>query len=81
MTKSLILIILIGVVSFVFTDLRSPSVLYSILLPVLDLLASIFLAIWFVVLFYKLDIKQTASSGSGDVGGFGGFDGGGDCDG
>ena len=47
------------------------------MLPLIVFATLVSLAFWFVALFHKLGINQTASSSSGDSSGFGGFDGGG----
>lgn len=77
MIKSLLIIIALGVPSFMYTDIQSSSAFYSIILPLTVFVTLVSLAFWFVALFHKLGIDQTAGSSSGDSSGFGGFDGGG----
>jgi hypothetical protein len=81
MIKSFLIIVLIGGASFVYTDIDSPSVFYSGVFPLLVLLALLALAVWCVLLFYRLGIAQTANTTAGEPGGFGDFDGGGGGDG
>jgi hypothetical protein len=79
MIKSLLTIIVVGGISFYYTDIESPSLLLSIFLPIINFLALLTLGFWFVTLFHKIGINQTSSSGGGDgTGFFGGGDGGGD---
>ena len=82
MIRGLIFILLIGGISFFFTDLESESALRSVVLPLIDFLALVALMWWFVALFNKLGVKQTSDIGGGDVnihlGGMDGSDGGGD---
>ena len=59
-----ILNLIVGAVSFYFTDVESESALYSVMLPVIDVIALTSLAVWFVALFHKLGIKQTYTSTS-----------------
>ena len=81
MIKSILLIIALGVASFTFTDIRSSSVLYSIILPFFVFISLVALGFWFVALFHKVGINQTSSTSGGDVGGIGEFDGSGGGDG
>lgn len=74
MIKSVPVIVLIGATSFICTDIQSPSVFCSVVLRAIDFLALVALGLWFVLLFYRQGVKQTA-------GGFGGFDAGGGNDG
>lgn len=78
MIKSLVIIVVIGVTSFIYTDMQSPSVFYSGVFPFIVFFSLIALGVWFVMLFHKLGIKQTSNSSSG---GFWGGDGGGGSDG
>ena len=81
MIKSIILICIIGVASFMYTDLESSNTFFSMFLPFVDFISLVALALWFVALFYKNGITQTTESQNGDSGiGFDGSDGGGgDC--
>ena len=81
MIRSLLIIVLIGGTSFVYTDIDSSSVFYSGVLPLLVLLALVAAALWFVLLFHRLGVTQTTHSRGGEPGGFGDFDGGGGGDG
>lgn len=76
MIKSFILITAIGVTSFIYTDIEGSSVFRGIVLPVVDVMSLVAIAIWFVMMFHQKGISQTIDSGGGDGGGFGG---GGDC--
>ena len=73
MIKGLIIIITIGSISFIFTDVKSPSVFFSVMLPLGTFIALVALAIWWVVLLYKLGVNQTSGSSGGGPGDFGGF--------
>jgi|AntRauTorcE11898_2_1112593.scaffolds.fasta_scaffold23557_3 hypothetical protein len=78
MIKSLLAILLVGLAALRYADLNSESALEAIVLPVLCMLSAIGLAVWFVILFYKLGVKQGGlSSYGGGIGGSGGGDGGG----
>lgn len=81
MIKALAIILLIGLPALRYAELGSDSAVEAVLLPVLCLFSGIALAVWFVLLFYKLGVKQSGLTGHGDgVGGFGSGDGGsGDC--
>ena len=80
MIKSIILICIIGTTSIIYTDLKNPNTFFSMFLPFIDFISLVALALWFVTLFHKKGITQTTASQNGDTGGgFGGFDGGGDC--
>lgn len=79
MFKSIFIIIAVGAISFYYTDLNSTSKFYSSILPLVDFIAMVALAIWFVVLFYLQGVNQTTGSGNLDTNafvGFGGYDGG-----
>jgi len=76
MTKSIILIVVIGVMSFKYTDFNSSNIFFSIILPIVDFFSLVSMALWFVILFHRRGISQTVSSGGGDTGGIDG--GGGD---
>ena len=77
MIKSIVLIILIGVSSFIYIDIENENIFFSTFLPVIFVLSLMALGFWFVALFHKKGINQTDSH-HGDSGG--GFDGGGgDC--
>ena len=76
MIKSFILITATGVSSFTYTDIESSGAFHSIVLPIVDVMSLIAIAIWFVMMFHKKGVSQTIDSGGGDGGG---FDGGGDC--
>ncbi len=76
--KSILLIIIIGTTSFIYTDIESENILFSVLLPLIDFISLVAVAIWFVIFFHRQGISQTFdSNGGGDSGGFDG--GGGDC--
>jgi len=79
MLKSLFLIILIGGFSFLYTDIESSSLLFSLFLPIVDFLVLIALGFWFVALFHKTGVNQSSSGsdGTGFLGGDGDGDGGG----
>lgn len=77
MIKSLIAILLIGVISFYYVDIEGESAFLSVVFPVITFLSVLALGFWFVALFHKLGINQSASAIGGDSGGFGGCDGGG----
>lgn len=80
MIKTILLIITIGVTSFIYTDIESSNAFFSMVLPFIDFVALVSLALWFVMLFHKKGITQTSGSDGGDSSGIGGFDGGGgDC--
>lgn len=79
MIKSLLIIISLGVPSFIYTDIQSSSVFDSIMLPLIVFIALVSLAFWFVVLFHKLGINQTVDSSSGGSSGFDGGGGDGGC--
>jgi uncharacterized membrane protein YgcG len=81
MIKSLIIIIIIGITSFSYTNIESNSVFLSVALPILFFISLVALAIWFVAFFNKNNISQTTDSRGSDSGGLGGFDGGGNGDG
>jgi hypothetical protein len=80
MIKSLLIIVLIGGSAFVYTDIDSPSAIYSGVVPLMVLLALVALAVWFVLFIYRLSTTQTATSDGGAAGGFGDFDRGGGGD-
>jgi hypothetical protein len=80
MIRSLLIIVLIGGTSLVYTDIDSPSVFYSRVLPPTLLLALMAPAVWFVLLFHRLGVTQIANSSGGEPGGFGDPDGGGGSD-
>jgi len=75
MIKSIIIICTIGATSFIYTDIESSNVLFSMVLPFVNFLLLISVAIWFVMLFHKNGVNQTTNSRGGDSSG---FDGGGD---
>ena len=72
MYKSLVLILTALFFSVKYTDLSSDEKLYSVMLPLFDMLLFIALALWFVFKFQE-ENKPTSSSDSGfGVGGDGG---------
>lgn len=80
MIKGFILICAIGFTSFIYTDIESSNSFFRIVLPLINFLVLVSLAIWFVLLFHKMGVSQTTDSRGDGSGGFGGFDGGGgDC--
>ncbi len=64
MFKTLIAIVLTGTLSFYFTDLRSEAALYAIVLPIVDALALIALAVWVVIFFHQQGIDEKTVSGA-----------------
>ena len=76
MTKSIIIILAVGITSFFYTDIKSTSMLYSAILPFMDFLALVALALCFVVYFHKHGINKISSSSNFDSTIFSGFDGG-----
>jgi len=79
MFKSILIIITIGAVSFLYTDIESSSTIYSAILPLVDFVDLFALAIWFVVLFNRHGISHTTRSSdfnSTALNNFNGFDGG-----
>jgi hypothetical protein len=76
MIKSLFIIIVSGVISFIFTDIQSSSLLQSAILPFIVFIALVAFAVWLVALSHSFDINQTAGNSGADAGGFGGYDGG-----
>jgi len=76
MIKSLLIIIAVGATSFFYTDIKSTSTLYSAILPFVDFIVLVVLALWFIALFHKQGINQTTSSNNVDSNSFSGFDGG-----
>jgi hypothetical protein len=85
MIKSLFIIIVVGVSSFFYTDIKSNSAFYSGVLPFVDFIVLVALAIWFVVMFQRQGISQTTNYSSvdsfvaGDYNGCDGGDGGDGC--
>lgn len=78
MIKSIVVILITGVTSFIYTDLDNENTFFSLFLPFVVFLSLVALALWFVALFHKLRIPQTAESHNYDSAGeFGGFEGGG----
>ena len=73
--KNILLITIIGTTSFIYTDIESQNILFSVILPLLVFLSLVAIAIWFVMFFHRQGISQTFDSTGGDSGG---FDGGGD---
>ena len=65
-----------GVISLIFTDIQSSSVLHSDILPLIVFIALVALAVWFVALFHKYDINQTDTTRGADSSSFAGYDGG-----
>ncbi|MES9831725.1 MAG: hypothetical protein ABW157_02225 [Candidatus Thiodiazotropha sp. LLP2] len=79
MIKSLIIIFVVGSISFYYTNIESSSAFVSVVLPIVDFFAMVALGLWFITLFHKIGINQTSnSSDGGSTGFFGGGDGGGD---
>ena len=76
MIKSLFIIIVTGVIAFIFTDIQSSSVLHSAIFPFIFFIALVALAVWFVTLFHHFEINQTAGIRGADSSGFAGYDGG-----
>ena len=86
MLKSLIVILLVGVLSYAFTDIDSQSLLLSVVLPIVVLMSIISAAIWLVLLFRMIGlddrrgiqkVENNAPITPGDIGGMG--DGGDGC--
>ena len=78
MIKSLLVIITIGITSYIFTDTDSDSLLLAGLLPLLVFCSLVSLGIWLVALFHKLGIDQYPKPDSFDTVGFSDLDGGSD---
>ena len=76
MIKSLFIIIVTGVISFIYTDIQSSSVLYADILPLIVFIALVAFAVWFVVLFHNCGGNQIDGTRGADLSGFGGYDGG-----
>lgn len=76
--KTLFIILIVGITSFVFTDLESDNAFYGIFLPFVDFLSLLALAIWFVMLFHKYKINQTTGRQGNESSGFIDFDAGGE---
>ncbi len=81
MIRALAIILLVAGFSLYFTDLDSESVVASVLLPVLLVVALIAFTLWLVTLFHQRGISQTTSRGGDGAHGFfddgaGGGDGG-----
>ncbi|MBL1278487.1 MAG: hypothetical protein COB30_020625 [Ectothiorhodospiraceae bacterium] len=62
---SLLIILLIAASSLHFTDLEHPSTFFSVLLPIVDVISLIFLALWLVFFFQRKGITQYTSPKSG----------------
>ena len=86
MFKSLIIILAIGVTSYVFTDLDGESTLVSVVLPIIVFMSLVSFAIWLVIFIRKtgLDkeesiqkVENNAPISPDDIGRIGGDDGGG----
>jgi len=71
-----LVILFVGYFSWINTDLGGDSVLYSVILPFVDFLSLLFLALWVVILLHKLGVNQKDSSFVGSESGFGDINGG-----
>jgi hypothetical protein len=80
MFRGLLVILLVGGLSFHYAELGSASALRSVILPIAVLLSLIALALWLVLFFHRYGINQRTGSGDGGFGdgGCSGGDGGGD---
>jgi hypothetical protein len=74
MLRSLIVMLVLGGLSFYHTDLGSESVWRSLVLPLLDFFFLVALAVWLVLFFHRRGIDQNASRGDGGAGGWSGSD-------
>lgn len=75
MSKSLFLIIVFGVTSFIFTDIHSLSLFYSAVLPLFTFIALLFFVVWFVTflrLFKSYQITYSDISNSKKIDGYDG---------
>ena len=71
MIRALIVILAIAGTAFYFTDIESDSVITSVLLPILLVLALIALALWLVMLFQRRGISQRVDRVGNSVDTFG----------
>lgn len=64
MFKALIVIVVSGAASFYFTDLGSEAAFYAIVLPIIDALILMALALWLVLFFHQQGIDEKTVSGA-----------------
>lgn len=75
MIRTLVFIVVVAGTSFHYTDLQHGNVVTGVLLPIVNLVSLISLALWFVMRFHHLGISQTTTRDDGGF--FGDGDGGG----